>query len=175
MLEAIQNRRSIRFYRDTYVTDEQIAEILKAGFCAPSAHNRCQWHVVVIRDQETKEKLSAVHNWAKIVIKAPVVMVVCVERTGFDHFWIEDGSAFTENMLVQATDMGLSTCWVGVQGLADGEFNAEAIVRDALDLPEQMGVVNMVTLGYGARFPKPREPKIPDGRLHYGKFGNYNP
>ncbi|MHB9038032.1 MAG: nitroreductase family protein [Armatimonadota bacterium] len=171
MLEAIQNRRSVRFYKDTPITNDQIEEVLKAGFCAPSAHGNAPWHAVVVKDQNVKDKLAAIHRWSKIVAKAPVVIVVCVDRTGFDHFWVEDGAAFMENVLIQATEIGLSTCWAGLHGLeADGR-QAEAIVRETLGLPDHFGVVAMTPLGYGARFPNPRKPKILDGRVHYDKFG----
>jgi len=175
MLEAIANRRSVRFYRDTPVTDEQIKEILEAGFCAPSAHNNALWHAVVVRDHETKGKLSGIHRWSRIVAKAPVVIVVCVERKGFDHFWIEDGAAFMENMLLQATEIGLGTCWVGIRGLEAADLYAEALVRDALDLPGHLGVLGMATVGYGARYPGAHEPQIPEGRVHFDKYGNSTP
>ncbi|MCE5314517.1 MAG: nitroreductase family protein [Armatimonadota bacterium] len=170
MLDAIKNRRSVRFYRDTPVTDEQIEEVLKAGFCAPSAHANCKWHAVVVRDQDIKDKLGTIHRWSKIVMRAPVVIIVCVERVGFDHFWVDDAAAFMENMLIQATDMGLSTCWVGLHGLEDADHYAEAMVRDMLGLPGNFGVLGMTALGYGARFPNPREPKLMEGRVHHDKF-----
>ncbi len=102
MLDAILKRRSVRWYKPDPVSDEQIEEVLKAGFCAPSAHGASPWHAVVVKDEQIKEKLGSIHKWTKIVIKAPVAIVVCVDKSGFDHFWIEDGSAFMENMLIQA-------------------------------------------------------------------------
>ncbi|NLN75193.1 MAG: nitroreductase family protein [Armatimonadetes bacterium] len=172
MLEVIQNRRSVRFFRDTPVSGEQIREVLEAGFCAPSAHNNALLHAVVVRDEERKGQLAAIHKWSKLVRKAPVVLVVCVERKGFDHFWIEDGSAFMENILLQATSMGLGTCWIGIRGLEAEDRCAEVIVRNTLGLPGNFGVVGMTPLGYGSRYPGPHEPRIPEGRVHLDSYEN---
>lgn len=167
MLDAIKNRRSIRFFNDEPVTDSDVETILKAGFCAPSAHNKAPWHAVVVRDQESKLKLSTIHRWSKVVRNSPVVVAVCVDKTGLDLFWVEDGSAFIENMMIQATSMGLGTCWIGVKGIPRDERNdAEAVVRETLGLPEHFGVVALMLLGYAKRTPDYREPKIPEGRVH---------
>lgn len=163
MLPAILNRRSVRFYRDTPVSDADIEEILKAGFCAPSGHNERAWHVIVVKDQAMKDALSGLHQWSKILARAPVVIVVCVDRTNQD-LWVEDGSVFMENMMIQATEMGLGTCWVMTKDEAGG------VVHQALNLPEHIAVVAATPLGVPARHPGPHEPKLPEGRVHQGRF-----
>ena len=171
MLEAIANRRSVRFYKQDSVSDEDIALVLKAGFCAPSAHGQSPWHAVVVKDQAARDTLAGIHDWTKIIARVGVVIVVCVDRSGFDHFWVEDGSAFMENMLIQAASMGLGTCWVGIHGLNKDGQDAEAIIRKLLGLPDHFGVVGITPLGYASRYPGPHEPKLPEGRVHYGHFG----
>lgn len=171
MLDAITNRRSVRFYRADPVSEAEVEEVLKAGFCAPSAHGASPWHAVVVRDQARRDKLAPIHKWTKILARVPVAIVVCVDRSGFDHFWIEDGSAFMENMLIQATSMGLGACWIGIQGLEVEDTDAEAVVREALELPDHFGILGITPLGHAARHPGPHEPKLPDGRVHYDAFG----
>lgn len=171
MLEAIKNRRSVRFYRDEPVSDELIEEVLKAGFCAPSSHASTPWHVVVVKDQQVKDELAGIHRWSRILARVPIVLVVCTDRRGFDHFWVEDGSAFMENILIQASELGLGTCWIGIQGLTDENGrNAEEIVRRACNLPDHMGVLGLTPIGYAARYPGPHEPKLLEGRVHYDRY-----
>ena len=172
MLEAIKNRRSVRFYKDEPVSDVDIAEVLKAGFCAPSSHNSKPWHVIVVKDQEIRDKLSKIHRWSKIIARVPVVLIVCVEKKGFDHFWIEDGAALMENMLIQASEMGLGTCWIGIRGLKSDEVDAEAVIREVCSLPENFGVVGITPIGYSSRYPGAHEPEIMEGRVHLDSFGN---
>lgn len=164
MLEAIRNRRSVRFYKNDPVGDADVAEVIKAGFCAPSSHASAAWHAVVIRDQAVKDQLAGVHQWSKILARAPVVILVCVDREQSD-LWVEDGSAFTENMLIQATEMGLGTCWVMMREEHDG------IVHQACGLPANLAVVAATPLGYPARHPGPHEPALPNGRVHADNYG----
>lgn len=176
VIEAILNRRSVRAYRDTPVSDEQVEEVLKAGFCAPSAHGDAPWHVVVVREQQAKQILASIHKWSRVVTRVPVALVVCVDTTaGMSHFWIEDASAFLENVLIQAASMGLGTCWIGIQGLKVENGDAEQIVREALGLPEHFRVLAMTPLGVPARHPGSHRADIPAGRVHYEAFGNTRP
>lgn len=163
MLPAILNRRSVRFYRDTPVSDADIEEILKAGFCAPSGHNERAWHVIVVRDQAVKDAISGLHQWSRMLARVPVVIVVCVDRTN-QELWVEDGSAFMENMMIQATEMGLGTCWVMTKE------DKEGILHEALNLPENLAVVAATPVGVPARHPGPHDPKLPEGRVHYDRF-----
>jgi len=170
MLEAIKNRRSVRFYRSEPVSDSDIEEVIKAGFCAPNAHAAFPCHVVVIRDQAAKDKLSVIHRWSKIVARAPIVLAICVDRTKSERFWIEDGAAFMENMLIQVSEMGLGACWVGIRGLKSEDADAEESVREVCNLPEHIGVICLMILGHPARYPGAHEPKLPVGRVHYESF-----
>ncbi len=163
MLEAIRNRRSVRFYRDTPVSDADIDEILKAGFCAPTGHNERAWHVIVVRDQAVKNTIAGLHQWSKILARAPVVLVVCVDTTN-QELWVEDGSTFLENVMIQATEMGYGTCWVMTKEEKTG------ILHDALNLPEHIAVVGATPVGTAARYPGPHDPKLPEGRVHRDRF-----
>jgi len=167
MLPAIKNRRSVRFYKDEPVSDADIEDVLKAGFCAPSGHAAKAWHVVVVKDQAAKDALAGIHQWSRILARAPVVIVVCVDRSEAD-LWIEDGSAFMENMLIQATSMGLGTCLVMMRE------TEEDTVHRALGLPANLAVLAATPLGYPARHPGPHEPKLPEGRVHYDSFSRTN-
>jgi nitroreductase len=167
MLKAILNRRSVRSYRDDPVSDADIEEVLAAGFCAPSGHAASAWHVLVVRDQAIKDALAGVHQWSRIIARAPVAIVVCVDRSVAD-LWIEDGSAFMENMLIQATSMGLGTCWVAMRE-TEVDF-----VHATLGLPPDLAVLAATPLGYPARHPGPHEPAIPEGRVHFDRYSTLN-
>ena len=49
-IKAIEDRRSIRKYKDVKVSKEQILDILNAGRKAPSYKNRQNWKFVLIED-----------------------------------------------------------------------------------------------------------------------------
>jgi nitroreductase len=56
-LEAIAQRRSIRKFKDTPVTDEQIRALLHAATLAPSGKNRQPWRFVVVRGEKRAEMI----------------------------------------------------------------------------------------------------------------------
>ena len=58
MIEAMEQRRSIRAYEDRPVSRELLEEILRAGTLAPSSKNRQPWRFVVVTGQAKAEMLA---------------------------------------------------------------------------------------------------------------------
>ena len=58
MLSAIQDRRSIRKYKNTPISPKTIALVLRAGYQAPSSKNRQPWRFVVCAGAAKAEMLS---------------------------------------------------------------------------------------------------------------------
>lgn len=55
--EAIRNRRSIRRYKNTGISREDIEQIIEAGGLAPSGKNRQPWKFLVYGGEKKKELL----------------------------------------------------------------------------------------------------------------------
>ena len=53
-MKVIQERRSVRKYRDTPVPDEIIREVLEAARRSPSWANTQVWRFIVVKDQSIK-------------------------------------------------------------------------------------------------------------------------
>lgn len=164
VLEAILKRRSIRDYTDQPVSDEQIRVLLEAAMAAPSANDWRPWHFVVVRDPDLRRGLAQTHPYASFCDRAPVVFVVCGEEQRSPH-WMVDGSAATENLLVQAAGMGLGGCWVACYPRAE----REAHVRGLLNLPEALRVLCLAPLGYPAA-PKAPRTRYEERCVHYDRF-----
>jgi len=146
--EAIENRRSVRRYRDTPIKDEKIRRIIEAGLWAPCANER--WRFAVVRNEVTKRAISSQRH----VLQAPVSIVVFVDLRGADKqdaelYAIQETAAAIQNMLLAAHEEGLSTCW-------NGSFNDRAIC-EILKAPEGWRPVAVVSVGYPAEKPDPPE------------------
>ena len=118
--EIIKKRRSIRSYNPNgTVTDTQIKELLEAAMLAPSACNTRPWQFIVVKDRNILDKIVEFHNWAKMLKTAQAAIVVIalpdtqLGRSG-EGMWQHDCGAATQNILLQAADLGLGTCWCGV-------------------------------------------------------------
>ncbi len=150
VMAAIAKRYSCRAYKDKSVEEEKLNQILEAARLAPSARNFQDWRFVVVTDpQKRQEMMVAARNQA-FVGEAPVVIAACsssshVMRCGQPVGPI-DVSIALEHIALAATSLGLATCWVG-------SFMPEE-VRRVLDIPQDIMVVELMTLGYPAEATK---------------------
>src|SRR5690606_9860856 len=118
VFEAIKNRRSIRKYKSTEIEDEKIDKILEAARIAPSAANRQEWKFILVKDQEKRAELADAAQGQKFVEQAPVTIVACStesERIMLcgQHAYTVDLSIAISFMILEATELDLSTCWLG--------------------------------------------------------------
>ncbi len=170
MIEAIAERASVRSYKPDPVPEEDLQAILEAALHAPSANDARPWHILVVRDEGKRQQLSRVHQWASFCTQSPVVLVFCAEEQASPHWWIEDASAAVENALIQAVDLGLGTCWIGIRGGSPGHpMSTEQHVRKVCGIPAGIRVLALVTLGYPASALHPKAPG-PMENVHYGQW-----
>jgi nitroreductase len=81
--EAIEKRRSIRKFKTDPVPDEHITALLNSARLAPSGCNAQPWRFKIIKDQETKLKLSHAAHDQSFIAEAPVVLVCCADIKGY--------------------------------------------------------------------------------------------
>jgi len=156
VMQAIQKRRSIRNFQSREVEEDKLRGVLEAGRLAPSARNMQNWKFIVVRDPETRKKLSEAAKGQAFVAEAPVVIVACGTDTDYmmtcgQHAYSIDVAIAVDHMTLEATDLGLGTCWIGAF--------YEQQVKDMLDIPQKARVVALLPLGYPAQSPPPTRRK----------------
>lgn len=145
-------RYSCRKYEKRAVESEKLDAILEAGRLAPTACNNHPVRVLPCTTPELLEKAAACQpRFARdgSVFGAPVVLLVCGVD---DDAWVRpydqmnaapiDAAIVCDQMMMQATELGLGTCWVC-------HFKPE-IAREQFDLPEGAYPYHMLTVGYAA-------------------------
>ena len=154
--EAIRRRYSCRNYEDKPVEKKQLESILEAARQAPSAKNLQDWRFVVVTDKATRTKLAAAANNQTFLESAGAIIVACtvsdhVMRCGQAIGPIDVAIAI-QNMCLQATDLGLATCWIG-------SFYPDK-VRAVVGIPPEVQIIELLALGHPADSPKEhrREP-----------------
>lgn len=158
VLDNIATRTSIRDYEARPVEKEKVEKMLRAAMAAPTAMNKQPWHFVVVDQRSMLDSLAAANPNAKMLLKAPLAIVVCgdmdkvIEGGGRD-FWIQDASAATENLLLAAHAMGLGAVWTGAYPAED---RCKAISA-TLSLPDNLVPLNMIVIGYPAEHPQPKD------------------
>lgn len=157
VFDNIMTRTSVRSYSDREVTEEQIDTLLRAAMAAPTAGNKQPWRFVVIRDTATLNYISENFNSMTMMSAAKAAVVVCGDTTatfkgeGVDY-WVQDGSAATENLLLAAHGMGLGAVWCGVYPISDRVKK----FSERLNLPYYILPLNCIAIGYpeGETIPK---------------------
>ena len=165
----IENRYSVRSYQSKEVEKEKLIKILEAGQLAPSAVNNQPWHFIVVQEAENHAKVSEIYHreWFK---EAPVYIIICGDHEtawkrkedGKDHTDI-DASIAIDHMTLQATELGLGTCWIC-------NFYVEKC-KAYFQLPNHIEPIAILSLGY------PKDDKIPTKKrkaleeiVHWEKF-----
>ncbi|MDK2896666.1 MAG: hypothetical protein PWP04_786 [Candidatus Atribacteria bacterium] len=142
VIAALKERRSIRRFLDQPVEKEKLEEIVDCARLAPSANNLQPWEFIVVTDQLKKEAVAKLTDYGKFIKEAPVLIAVfCRDTT----FYLEDGSAATQNILLAAYGLGLASCWVAGNGTPYAEP-----VRELLGVPTGYRLVSLIPIGYPA-------------------------
>ncbi|MBU1121534.1 MAG: nitroreductase family protein [Candidatus Omnitrophota bacterium] len=158
VFEVIKKRRSIRAYLEKEVEQDKLLKILEAAQAAPSANNCQEWRFVVVGDKEKRKQLSIAARGQAFVATAPIVIACCAQTderkmTCGQVCYPIDVTIAIDHMILTATELGLGTCWIGA-------FYPEQ-VKEILDIPPHIKVVELLTLGYAqsvASNPKQRLP-----------------
>jgi len=156
VLEAIRRRYSCRSYQDKPIEQEKLDTIFEAARLAPSAKNMQDWRFVVVTDKEIKRRIAETTNRPEAFENAGAIIAACsnsdyVMRCGQAIGPIDVAIAL-EHICLQATELGLATCWIG-------SFYPEK-VRPILGIPDDIAIIELMALGYPADSQKEtkREP-----------------
>ena len=150
MLEVIKTRRACRAFKDQPVEDEKIEEIINAGLLAPSGMNRQTSVIIAIKDKKTRDQLmelnrSIMGRDGDPFYGAPVILMVIAHKEGLS---MHDGAATIENMLLEATNQGLASCWIH---RAEEEIRSEEgkkiLAFTGLNYDEYVGIGHVI-IGY---------------------------
>jgi nitroreductase len=153
VIEAIRSRYSCRAYHEKPIEQEKLDSIFEAARLAPSAMNTQDWRFVAVTDKQTRRLVADTTNRPEVFQKASAIIAACsnsdhVMRCGQPIGPIDVAIAL-EHIALQATELGLATCWIG-------SFDADK-VRTILNIPADVEIIELMAIGYPADSKK--EPK----------------
>ncbi len=160
--QAITSRTSVREYTDKAVPRPLLEKLVDAGRMAPSARAVEPWEFVVITDRAKIDKIAAIAPNGKFLDSAQAaIIVICAET----KYFIEDGCAATENILLQAVDLGLGACWVA----GDKKPYAEKVLM-MFNAPAGTKLVSIISIGWPKQKPSHRRNRPLKDVLHWEGF-----
>lgn len=167
-LEAIRSRRSIRLYTGAPISRGDLEAIVNAGRLAATGNNRQPWDFVVVTDRKSIGRLAVVADWTD---KAGAVIAVVMDPSS--RWWIEDGAAAIENMLIASTALGYGACW-----LEGYTLRAEEQLRHILGIPSDKHSVlscrrllTLIPIGVPAESPAPDKKPL-EQVIHWERYSS---
>jgi FMN reductase [NAD(P)H] len=172
---VLARRRMVRHYVDEPVAPDALERILGSVRRAPSAGFSQGQRLVVVTEPERRRAIAELLGECESVgegfepwlSSAPVHVVVCTREADYHErytkedklvegseidwpvpFWFVDAGAAMMALLMAAIDEGLASGFLGVPVDRQPEF------RRLLELPDEVAVVGIATLGRAA--PDPR-------------------
>lgn len=151
--DAILGRRSIRRFEDRPIPVGDIETLMEALRWAPSAGNLQARRFFFILKKELRTALAGASYAQMFIAAAPLVVVACADMERIDQYGergrtlyaVQDVAVAIENMMLEAHELGLGSCWVGA-------FD-DNTVSEILDLPEWVVPMAIVPVGYPAHLP----------------------
>ena len=161
-LTAIGVRRSVRKFLKKPVPVKVLEKIVDAARLAPTARNEQPWEFVVITDRERLQHVADLTDHGRFIADAGACIAVYCRAT---KYYLEDGCAATENILIAATALGVQSCWVAGDKKPYG-----AAVSAFLGMPQDCNLISLVALGYADGEVKEYLKRDLSKVLHWEKF-----
>lgn len=158
LLELCKNRHSIRNFINKPVSEEKIKRILEIVQTAPTAGNLQAYQVVVIQNNDIKEKLVGAALGQSFIKEAPIVMVFLAlpnesgkryRQRGINLYAIQDATIACTHAMLGAQTLGLASTWVGA-------FNEEE-VQKAINADQTQIPIAILPIGYAEKEPYPTQ------------------
>jgi nitroreductase len=168
-VDYIFERRSIRKYKSTPVSEDAVNLILSAGMSAPTACDKKSPEFIVLTEKEKLKKISEFLPNGGFLADAPLGIVVCgnIKRAHAESvsYMIQDASAAIENILLAVSGLKLGACWLGVHPREDRIDN----IRKYFNLPEEIIPVSVISIGVPAEEKEPRKRFFPEN-VHFNGY-----
>jgi FMN reductase [NAD(P)H] len=201
---VLSRRRMVRNYRDEPVPEDVLERILGSVRRAPSAGFSQGQRLVVVTERDRRraiaglleEEAQVAEGYEPWLASAPVHVVVCTREADYHErytkedklvegreiewpvpYWYVDAGAAMMALLMAAIDEGLASGFLGVP------VEKQAELRRMLELPDDVDIVGIATLGRPA--PDPRWSEVtsratqprrrPGDVVHWERWGGSRP
>jgi nitroreductase len=158
-IEAIRKRRSIRNFTGEPVPREHIETIIDAGRLAATGFNHQPWEFIVITEKDLINQLKSAAAWIE---KAGFVIALILDPS--TQYWIEDGAAAVENILIAATALGYGSCWL--EGYTQPN---EETFKTLLNVPKEKRLLTLIPIGVPVEWPEVEKKPLKEV-LHWEKY-----
>ena len=156
VLKAIRERRSIRRFQETQITDEELKTVLEAGTWAPTGHGTQDPWIVAVQKPQLMQRLSVANAEIMGVTSDPYYgapTMVLVFASADNRNRERDASLVLGNMMLAAHSIGLASCWINRVDEMFKREDLKALLKE-WGLPDGLVGIGSLALGYASSQPK---------------------
>jgi len=153
LIEAIKKRRSVRKFQPEPVSETIIKDILDCARLAPTAINVQPWLFGAVTDPDLKRQIADITDHGKFIKECAVCFAVFTDSS--KKYFLEDGCAATENIMLACTAYGIGSCWV-----AGHKKPYVESIRELLNVPEPYTLIALVAAGYPNEIATPNKKSL---------------
>ena len=169
--EYIKRRRTHKKFLNKKISKSKLNQILDSITHAPNAGNLQNWRLIIIENQETKERLVKASYDQEWVAQSSITIVICSDNEDIERFFGKKNSkkfgtqgcaAGIQNMLLKSEELGIASSWCAISN--------EKLVREILKIPDKIHLEAIICLGYSSEKPiTPRRINL-DNIIHHEEW-----
>ncbi|MFX1296733.1 MAG: nitroreductase family protein [Promethearchaeota archaeon] len=148
--EIIFKRRTIRRFKQDLIPLDILKKLIDFARVAPMATNLQALEFIIVQNNEIRQKLFPLVNWAALLPKnertpekgrEPTAYIIVLVNTQIKKSYVDfDVGAAVENILLGAVHFGIGCCWMG-------NINSKKI-RELFEIPGYYDIKHVISLGY---------------------------
>lgn len=173
-IEVLTSHESVRGFKPKLLPEEMLEVIITASRSAPTSSNLQAYSIIVVKNEQRKDKLASLSGNQNFIREAPVFFIFCADIFRLKYVTARQGYGFAadtlemfllaamdatlalQNAIVAAESLGLACCPVG------SIRNNPMAVAEELKLPKGVFAVSGLAIGFERegirRGVKPRLP-----------------
>ena len=155
--DLIKKRRSNRSYKTDMIPDDKMKKLYEALQIAPSGSNKQDFKFIFVTDTNLRKEIAQKACHQDFIQEAPILMIAVCKK-GYEF----NTAIAVDHMILQATDIGLGTCWINWFG--------RDLPRELLNIPDELSIPIMVSIGYANDAPDAKSRKNIDQLICHNKY-----
>ncbi len=167
--EIFKTNHIAKKFSQTPIDEAKVKTLNSAIRSCHSMDNRQPWKVIFVRDEETKRNLSSACSSNKMLLEAPMVIVICgipddayPTLGGYLNSFSVDAGILIGRIALAANQLGLQTEWMS-------SFREEKI-REIVGAPGECRIVSLSPLGTPSELSSLPPAKPLQALVNYDRF-----
>ena len=149
----IKARRSVRKFSGRKIERSILDAMVEEALLAPSSKNSKSSQFIIIDDAEILKGISKMRDYGSALLEGAAAAIIVLGDTTKTDLWLDNAAISATYLLLSATDRGLGSCWVHVNGRPQSrkdpsQGTAEEYLKSLIEIPENLRPLCVVALGY---------------------------